>query len=106
MSSNDYDTYMHAMLWTCTSCGFLYEGGQPKMECPVCESYKTAFIGFPQHLEREIRTTYNDVPPNHRDCRARRLELMDENDVRKKSGVAGRILPAASGNNMDPSSDH
>ncbi len=96
---------MHAMLWTCSCCGFLYEGGQPKMECPVCESYKTAFIDLPQHLEREIRTAFPDVPPNHRDCRAQRLALMIEHGVKGKSTVAGRVLPAASGNNMDPSSD-
>lgn len=100
--SKSFDTYMHAMLWTCTTCGFLYEGGQPKMECPVCEAYKTGFIDFPQHLEREIRQAFASVPPNHRDCRARRLVLMEENGVKAKARVAGRVLPAASGNNMNP----
>lgn len=103
--STSFDTYMSAMLWTCKHCGFIYEGGQPKMECPVCESYKTSFIDFPQHLEREIRTEFSEVPPNHRDCRAKRLELMEEHNVDAKNRVAGRVLPAASGNNMNPSSD-
>lgn len=103
--TDGYDSYMQALLWTCTSCGFQYEGGQPKMECPVCEAYKTAFIDLPQHLEREIRTEFAELPPNHMKCRARRLELMDEHEVRKKNRVAGRILPAASGNNMDPTHD-
>ena len=100
-----YGSYMQALLWTCTTCGFVYEGGQPKMECPVCESYKTAFIDLPQHLELQVRTDYPDIPPNHADCRAKRLELMEANDVRKHHSVAGRILPAAAGNNMNPGSD-
>ena len=102
---NSFDRYMHALLWTCSSCGFVYEGGQPKMECPVCESYKTAFIDFPQHLERAVRTEFADIPPNHRDCRTRRLALMKEHDVRAKNRFAGRILPAHSGNHIDPSRD-
>ena len=105
MSERSFDTYMQALLWTCSTCGFVYEGGQPKMECPVCEGYKTGFIDFPQHLEREIRTKFSDVPPNHQKCRDKRLELMDEHEVRRKNRVAGRILPAASGNNMDPGID-
>lgn len=97
-----YGRYMQALLWTCTTCGFVYEGGQPKMECQICESYKTAFIDIPQHIEQEVRETYPDVPPNHQNCRSLRLELMAKNNVRNKNRVAGRVLPAASGNNMDP----
>ncbi len=87
------------------TCGFLYEGGQPKMECPVCESYKTNFIDIPQHLEASIREEFPDVPPNHQDARKKRVELMKENDVRSKHRARGRVLPAASGNHIDPSSD-
>ena len=101
--SSEFDSYMQAMLWTCTSCGFVYQGGQPKMECPVCEAYKSAFVDLPQHLEREIRTELAGLPPNHRDCRKMRLRLMDDADVRKNACLAGRILPAASGNFSDPS---
>jgi len=100
---SDYETYLHAMIWTCTSCGFSYFGGQPKMECPVCESYKTAFIDIPQHIEQTVRDEFGDNPANHRDNRARRLDLMDEYQVRSRNRAAGRVLPAASGNNMNPS---
>ena len=98
-----FDSYMQAMLWTCTSCGFVFQGGQPKMECPACEAYKSAFVDLPQHLEREIRTEFEELPPNHRDCRKRRLELMEESGVQKNARFAGRILPSASGNFSDPS---
>jgi len=100
-----FDTYMQALLWTCTSCGFVYEGGQPKMECPICEAYKTSFIDIPQNIERQVREEFPDLPPNHKNCRARRLELMDANDVRAMSHVAGRVLPAASGHNINPSTE-
>lgn len=95
--------YMQAMLWTCKSCGFVLEGGQPPYECPLCEAYKTSFIDFPQHLEQQLRTAHESLPPNHKDCRAQRLELIKTHGVDKKSRAAGRILPAASGNNMNPS---
>lgn len=97
------DTFMYALLWTCASCGFMKEGGQPKMECPMCAAYKTSFIALPQHLEREIRDTegLSELPPNHKDCRAKRVAMIVEHDVKKISPVAGRVLPAASGNTME-----
>lgn len=101
-----FDTYMHAMVWTCTTCGFIHEGGQPKMECQVCESYKTAFINLPQHLEREVRETHPELPPNHRTCRDLRLELMAREGVKAKKRFAGRVLPGASGNSMNPSTEY
>ncbi len=94
---------MQAMLWTCKTCGFEYEGGQPKQNCPTCESYKTNFIPFPQHLEAEIRTANPDVPFNNAACRAMRLELMKEHKVAERSNVAGRILPSVSGEYINPS---
>lgn len=99
--TTESDTYMYALLWTCSVCGYVREGGQPKMECPTCAAYKTSFISFPQHLEKEIRDAFTEVPPNHKDCRAKRLELIIEHNVKEKSPFAGRILPAASGNTMD-----
>ncbi len=30
------NSYMHSVLWCCTSCGFVLETGQPHMECPIC----------------------------------------------------------------------
>lgn len=100
-----YDPFIHALIWTCKSCGFSYIGGQPKMECPVCESYKTSFIDLPQHLEQRVREAFPGLPHNHRDCRLKRLELMESEHVVDNFRVAGRILPAASGNSMDPSTD-
>ena len=98
-------SYMQAMLWTCKTCGYVIEGGQPHYECPLCESYKTSFIDFPQHLERTIRQGHPTLPPNHRDCRDQRLALIKEHGVDKKRRAAGRILPAASGNHMNPSGE-
>lgn len=98
--------YMQAMLWTCKSCGFLIEGGQPHYECPICEAYKTSFIDLPQHIEQLVREAHSDIPPNHQTCREMRLELMDEHDVDSKRRAAGRILPAASGNHMNPSKQY
>ncbi|MFW5966070.1 MAG: rubredoxin-like domain-containing protein [Persicimonas sp.] len=94
--------YFQAMLWTCTSCGYVYEGGQPKMECQMCEAYKTAFIDLPQHLEQQVREELPDLPPNHIERRNRRLELMKEHEVFEKHRVSGRVLPSQSGNNIDP----
>lgn len=100
-----YDPYIHALIWTCRTCGFSYVGGQPKMECPVCEGYKTNFVDLPQHIESAVREAFPGLPHNHKDCRAKRLELMAEAGVMDNYRVAGRVLPAASGNNMDPSAD-
>ena len=75
------------------------------MECPVCESYKTSFIDLPQHIEAQVREELPDNPHNHRDNRARRIELIAEHKVLDNNRVSGRILPAASGNNMNPSKD-
>ena len=104
MSFND--PYMQAMLWTCKSCGFQLEGGQPPYECPLCESYKTNFIDIPQHIEKEVREEHADVPPNHASARARRVELIVERGLDKKRRAAGRILPAAAGNHINPSKDY
>lgn len=94
---------MQAMLWTCKTCGFEYEGGQPKQNCPVCESYKTNFIPFPQHLEAEIRKAFPDVPFNSASCRKMRVELMVEHNVAGLTNVAGRVLPSVSGEHINPS---
>lgn len=102
---NSFEPYMHAMLWTCKHCGFVYEGGQPKMECPACSSYKTTFVDFPQHLEREIRTEFPDNLPNHRDSRAKRVELLRQHHANAPARYAGRVLPAQAGNNINPSHD-
>ncbi|MEL6179766.1 MAG: rubredoxin-like domain-containing protein [Myxococcota bacterium] len=88
------EPYTMALLWTCTSCGFVKEGGQPHMECPSCGAYKTAFIDIPQHLEVEIRSALKKgVSPNSAQARQQRLALMTEHNVFENFRVKGRFLP-------------
>lgn len=96
-------TFMQAMLWTCRNCGFQLEGGQPPYECPICEAYKTNFMDIPQHLERELREAHAALPPNHAQMREARVALIKEHNLDRKRRAAGRILPAASGNHINPS---
>lgn len=100
------ETYMQAMLWTCKCCGFQLQGGQPPYECPICESYKTSFMDIPQHLEQKIRADHRKKPVNHAELRAARVALIAEEKLDSKRRAAGRILPAASGNNMNPSKEY
>ncbi len=100
-----FDTFFQAMLWTCKTCGYQIEGRQPMYECPLCESYKTNFIDIPQHLEAKVREAHPDKSFNHSEARTMRLEIMIEHNADSIRRAAGRILPAASGNHMNPSSD-
>jgi rubredoxin len=95
-----FQPFMQALLWTCKSCGFVYEGGQPKQNCPFCEAYKTNFIDLPQHLEATVREAHPDKPFNHAECRTMRLELMQESGAQSSFRVAGRVLPTVSGRNI------
>jgi len=83
-------TYMHSILWCCTSCGFVLEGGQPHMECPICEAYKDAFIDSPAHLEAEIREKFGDDLSNSAEARRTRLAVMRERGYIKRFRVKGR----------------
>ena len=86
--------HAQALVWTCTSCGFALEGGQPHMECPSCEAYKTAFINIPQHIEVQVRSELGKKDHfNITAARQRRLELMNEGGVFEKFMVKGRFLP-------------
>lgn len=96
------DPYFQAMLWTCQTCGFVMEGKQPHMECPICEGYKSSFIDIAQHLEKSVRQAHPEKNPNHRVCREKRLQLMQEHDADEHNTYAGRVLPTESGNHMDP----
>ena len=96
-------TFMQAMLWTCRTCGFQLEGGQPPYECPICESYKTNFMDIPQHLERDLRAEHEALPVNHGEVRAARVALILEHNLDRQRRAAGRLLPAAAGNSMNPS---
>lgn len=84
---------MMALLWTCTSCGFLIEGRQPHMECPSCEAYKTSFVNLPQHLEMQVRAEFSEVRPNATAAREHRLKLAEEAGVFENFMVKGRFLP-------------
>ncbi|RDV36358.1 hypothetical protein DV096_19250 [Bradymonadaceae bacterium TMQ3] len=102
MTVTNYQPFMQALLWTCKNCAFVYEGGQPKQNCPMCESYKTSFIDLPQHLEAQVREAHPELPFNHADCRATRKKLMEEHGVLKSYRVSGRQLPTVSGGNISP----
>lgn len=106
MSSSTFTGYFQALLWTCSTCGYVYEGGQPKMECQMCGAYKTGFVDLPQHIEKQIREEHPDLPPNHRDVRARRLALMKQMGVYEQRRFAGRVLPSQSGNHIDPAEQY
>lgn len=93
MKASKIAPYTMALLWTCTSCGFLKEGGQPHMECPSCEAYKTSFINLPQHLEDEIRAGLKKAHFNCTAAREQRLQMMSEQGFLKKFQVKGRFLP-------------
>lgn len=34
--------------WMCTNCGFIYEGQDAPLKCPVCEHPQGYFIRFPE----------------------------------------------------------
>jgi hypothetical protein len=84
------NSYMHSICWVCTSCGFLLEGGQPHMECPICESYKDAFIDTPAHLEAAVRKEFGDAF-NSADARRTRLRQLAEQGYTRKFRVKGRV---------------
>lgn len=86
------NSYMHSVLWCCTSCGFVLESGQPHMECPICEAYKTSFIDSPAHVEAEIREAFD--LPNSADARARRLEVLREHGYTRRFRLKGRVTEA------------
>ena len=87
------NSYMQTLLWCCTSCGFTLEGGQPHMECPICEAYKTSFIDIPQHVEAEVREKYKDVP-NSAEARRLRKKLLAEGGFLRTFRVRGRMTEA------------
>ena len=100
------NAYMQAMLWTCKSCGYQLEGGQPPYECPLCEANKTNFIDIPQHIEKGLRETNTAMPSNHAEMRTLRCAAIKEHGLDAQRRAAGRILPAASGNHINPSSEY
>lgn len=90
------NSYMHSILWCCSSCGFVLEGGQPTMECPICEAYKSAFIDTPAHVEAELRNEFGDLH-NGAEGRAARLTKLREGGFLKNYRVKGRFTIAVNG---------
>lgn len=84
------DTFMHSILWCCSSCGFVLEGGQPAMECPICESYKSSFIDSPAHVEAEIREEFGELN-NCAEARAKRLEVLKDGGYLRNFRLKGRF---------------
>ena len=87
------DTYMQAMLWCCSSCGFTFAGQQPHMECPICEAYKTSFIDIPQHVEKDIREEFGDLS-NGTEARKARLAALREGGHLRTFRIKGRFTEA------------
>ncbi len=86
--------FMHSVLWCCTSCGFLLEGGQPTMECPICEAYKESFIDTPAHVEVAIREAAGDDAFNTADARRARLDALRTGGYLRTYRRKGRFTEA------------
>lgn len=86
--------FMHSVLWCCTSCGFVLEGGQPHMECAICEAYKDSFINTPAHVEATIRATHGDDLFNSAEARRERLTKLQEGGYLRSYRMKGRFTEA------------
>lgn len=86
--------FMQSLLWCCTSCGFMRAGGQPVMECPICEAYKSAFIDSPQQIEAQLLDTYGEGNTNTADARRERLTLLRASGHLSHYRVRGRSTKA------------
>jgi len=84
---------MHSVLWCCSSCGFVLEGGQPAMECPICEAYKTSFVDSPAHVEAEIRGRHGALA-NGAAARAERLQALRAGGYLRSFRLKGRFTEA------------
>lgn len=87
-------TFMQSLLWCCTSCGFMRAGGQPVMECPICEAYKTSFIDTPQHIEAELIDRFGEDNTNTAAARAERLNILRDRGLIKTYRIRGRATKA------------
>lgn len=85
--------YMHSVLWCCTSCGFVLEGRQPHMECPICGAYKSAYIDSPAHIEAELREEFGELS-NGADARKARLTRLREGGYTRTYRLKGRCTEA------------
>jgi len=87
------DSYMHSVLWCCTSCGFVIEGGQPFMECSICEAYKSSFIDTPGHTEAAVREEFGDLY-NSAEARQARLRQLRAGGFLRNFRIKGRVTEA------------
>ena len=87
-------TFMHALFWCCKSCGFVYEGGQPTMECPICEAYKASFVSTPGQIQSTLIDEFGEGQTNTTEARARRLELLREKNLIKRARLNARTTEA------------
>ena len=69
-------------------------GGQPLMECPICEAYKSASIDTPQHIEALLLEKYGEGNTNNADARAERLQLLKSHGYLKNPRLQGRTTKA------------
>ena len=83
-------SYLQTMIWCCSSCGFTLEGGQPHMECPICESYKECFIDIPQQVESRIRAEFGDDNANSAEARAARRNILAAEGLTRRFRIKGR----------------
>lgn len=88
------NAYMHSILWCCTSCGFVLEGGQPHMECPICEAYKESFIDSPAQIEAALRKQFGADGFNTAAAREARLAQLRAGGFLRKYRVKGRHTEA------------
>lgn len=85
--------YMQSVLWCCTSCGFVLEGRQPHMECPICEAYKSSYIDSPAHIEADLRDEYGELS-NGAEARKQRLMRLREGGYTRSYRLKGRSTEA------------
>lgn len=83
-------SFSQVMVWCCGSCGFVLQGGQPHMECPMCDSYREVFFDIPQQVETEVRAAFGD-DINAAPARALRRSLVEKLGLSRKFRIKGRV---------------
>jgi len=83
-------SFSQVMVWCCGSCGFVLQGGQPHMECPMCDSYREVFFDIPQQVEEEVRAEFGE-DFNAAPARAKRREIVARLGLGQKFRIKGRV---------------
>lgn len=84
--------YLVGLHWCCTSCGYMFVGGQPEMECAICDAYKTAFVDIPQHIESALLEKYGEGDTNTEEARRERFQIATEGGHFRNFRFQGRAL--------------